>query len=214
MAPEVFEEKYSFAADIWSIGCVSYQMVTGKPPWESLGFYSLVALFKHVKSHPPPPMESPTLSSTSISGAMVVTLLRSLVSDCFQLAPMERPTAAELRDDTFFLDPQEHVSSHQMLGMLSPLSWGNMHSPSSTSSPNGLARRSSINHSPYILSPPMPKRCFENACSPLLSPSAITVDWPTWAKNEAKKKADQCKLYKDTTHDPNAMQVDVLESTL
>ena len=44
MAPELFQEGgvYSFASDFWSLGCVLYELATGKPPFSANGLKELI----------------------------------------------------------------------------------------------------------------------------------------------------------------------------
>ena len=44
MAPELFNEKgvYSFYSDFWSLGCVLYELATGKPPFSASGLNELI----------------------------------------------------------------------------------------------------------------------------------------------------------------------------
>ena len=50
MAPEVVQQKaYTFKADIWSVGCLVVEMLTGEHPWPHLS--QMQAIFK-VRSYP------------------------------------------------------------------------------------------------------------------------------------------------------------------
>ena len=48
MAPELFTEGgvYSFASDLWSLGCVLFEFVTGKPPFHSSSLNKLMKMIQ------------------------------------------------------------------------------------------------------------------------------------------------------------------------
>eukprot|EP00592_Proboscia_alata_P000860 CAMPEP_0194372086 /NCGR_PEP_ID=MMETSP0174-20130528/20384_1 /TAXON_ID=216777 /ORGANISM="Proboscia alata, Strain PI-D3" /LENGTH=996 /DNA_ID=CAMNT_0039150383 /DNA_START=634 /DNA_END=3621 /DNA_ORIENTATION=+ len=112
MAPEVYEEKYGRKADIWSVGGVIIQMATGQPPWKQLGFKNPMSLFLHIKgTSDPPPEVDPHIISPS---------LFSIVSQCFQRNPENRPKARQLLDDPFFKEIDDPDNDEDIIN--SPLS--------------------------------------------------------------------------------------------
>ena len=50
MAPELFQEGgvHSFQSDLWSLGCVLFELATGHPPYVSTYFNELVNLILNV----------------------------------------------------------------------------------------------------------------------------------------------------------------------
>ncbi len=99
MAPEVFDENYGRRADIWSVGGVIYQMVTGLPPWKSLGFKSPYSLMRHITTQSSSHPELPPLKNCDRRN---LVLLENILSRCFQRDPSNRPSASELLHDAFF----------------------------------------------------------------------------------------------------------------
>ena len=56
MAPELFNDDgiYSFQSDVWSLGCVLYEMATGLPPFNSNGLQQLITEIQSKEPEPIP----------------------------------------------------------------------------------------------------------------------------------------------------------------
>ncbi|WWC64716.1 uncharacterized protein I303_107327 [Kwoniella dejecticola CBS 10117] len=99
MAPEMIKNVRSNklgSCDIWGLGCVVLQMITGRKPWSFLDFDNEWAIMFHLGAtteHPPLP-EPNEMSELGIEW----------IEKCLSLEPDERPTAPELLDDEW-LEP-------------------------------------------------------------------------------------------------------------
>jgi len=95
MAPEVIKQtNVGRKSDIWSLGGTILQMMTGEPPWKSMGLKDPAALmFKIASSGESPPIPEGTAEN-----------LRSFLSSCFQIEPKERARADELLTHAFILE--------------------------------------------------------------------------------------------------------------
>ena len=98
MAPEVVELKnVTVASDIWSLGCVAIELLTGRPPYFDL--QPLSAMYNIVQDpHPPLP--------TGVSAQLEDFLLK-----CFLKDPLQRPSAKDLIKHTWIVESKRTMKS-------------------------------------------------------------------------------------------------------
>ncbi|KAL7934178.1 kinase-like domain-containing protein [Trichoderma chlorosporum] len=83
MSPEICAaEKYTLKSDIWSLGCIIYELCAREPPFNAKSHYQLVQKIKEGKINPLPEMYSPELNQ--------------VIKDCLKVNPDRRPDTAQL----------------------------------------------------------------------------------------------------------------------
>ena len=98
MAPEVVELKnVTVASDIWSVGCVAIELLTGRPPYFDL--QPLSAMYNIVQDpHPPLPVGI----STQLEGFLLL---------CFAKDPLQRPSAKDLTKHLWIVESKKTMRS-------------------------------------------------------------------------------------------------------
>ena len=92
MAPEVIQQNgYGRKADIWSVGCVAIELLSGKPPWQEFE-NQLQAIVRIGLSADLPDMPAGISAEAS-----------DFLFQCIQRNPKQRPTARELLCHPFIL---------------------------------------------------------------------------------------------------------------
>ncbi|KAK3371997.1 kinase-like domain-containing protein [Podospora didyma] len=83
MSPEICAaEKYTLKSDIWSLGCIIYELCSRNPPFNAKSHFQLVQKIKEGKIDPLPPVYSPELMA--------------VIKDCLRVNPDRRPDTATL----------------------------------------------------------------------------------------------------------------------
>ncbi|KAJ9155554.1 G2-specific protein kinase nim-1 [Pleurostoma richardsiae] len=83
MSPEICAaEKYTLKSDIWSLGCIIYELCTREPPFNAKSHFQLVQKIKEGKVAPLP--------------AVYSTELTAVIKDCLRVNPDRRPDTATL----------------------------------------------------------------------------------------------------------------------
>ncbi|ETK93919.1 NEK/NEK1 protein kinase [Phytophthora nicotianae CJ01A1] len=90
MAPEVLDGKeYSFSSDVWALGCVLYELCTGKPPFTANNAAQLVNKICHVDYVP-----------IQKGGSLKTSRLPTLVASMLNARPDLRPSVDQLLHDS------------------------------------------------------------------------------------------------------------------
>ncbi|TPX35666.1 hypothetical protein SmJEL517_g01929 [Synchytrium microbalum] len=108
MAPEVFTGIYDSRCDLWSIGCIYYEMLSGTPPFGHAT--SKDAIISHLKSPTPECIALPPSIESNTSPQASEMIRRLLTRN-----PASRITFRELFESTY-LD-LEHLPSPESLGV-------------------------------------------------------------------------------------------------
>ncbi|KAL8714985.1 MAG: hypothetical protein Q9225_006453 [Loekoesia sp. 1 TL-2023] len=83
MSPEICAaERYTLHSDIWSLGCVMYELCARKPPFDARTHLQLIQKIKDGRVEPLPSIYSPELQST--------------IKSCLKTNPLQRPDTAAL----------------------------------------------------------------------------------------------------------------------
>ncbi|KAJ8687080.1 hypothetical protein QAD02_022874 [Eretmocerus hayati] len=89
IAPEILTKVgHSYEVDIWSIGCIMYTLLVGKPPFETSSLKETYARIKQVNYKIPQHMQN--------------TPAMFMISSMLQGNPAKRPSVAKLLNDPFF----------------------------------------------------------------------------------------------------------------
>lgn len=104
MAPEVAKRSgHSFPSDIWSLGCVLIEIISGKPPWSEVS-QQAIAVLKLLCETERPPAFPPRVSLKC----------KSFLYRCLRLEADSRATAQELRLHPF-ITGEELAVEHEAL---------------------------------------------------------------------------------------------------
>ncbi|KAL8716149.1 MAG: hypothetical protein Q9220_000054 [cf. Caloplaca sp. 1 TL-2023] len=83
MSPEICAaERYTLHSDIWSLGCVMYELCARRPPFDAKTHFHLVQKIKDGRMEPLPSMYSSELSNA--------------IKSCLKTNPLQRPDTATL----------------------------------------------------------------------------------------------------------------------
>ncbi len=77
MAPEMFEGKVSVKSDQYSLGCIAYELVTGRKPFEVEGVPIIAVQFQHAKVEP----DAPTQYNPRIPSHIEKAILTAMAKD-------------------------------------------------------------------------------------------------------------------------------------
>lgn len=101
MSPEIISEKpYGYDTDIWSFGCIIFELASGVKPFNDLNYMSAMIKMTEYSS----PIEYASEDIKDILYDKKNRSMLDLLQKCFRPNNLYRPTASELIEHQFFKD--------------------------------------------------------------------------------------------------------------
>jgi len=91
MSPEFIKGQCKQPADIWSLGCTIFELITGLPPWHHTGVRDHLPLMFYITTTSESPLVFPKDEQREFSEDFI-----NFMEKCFERDPMKRPSAKEL----------------------------------------------------------------------------------------------------------------------
>lgn len=97
IAPEILTKAgHSYEVDVWSIGCIMYTLLVGKPPFETSSLKETYNRIKQVQYRTPSHLSKPAMT---------------MITNMLQGTPSKRPPVSKLMKDIFFTSGNKNHSS-------------------------------------------------------------------------------------------------------
>lgn len=182
MSPEILEgEPHSFPTDVWSLGCILYELLTSESPFAGPSYPAVV--FKVTQGS-----YAPLKSSVSLT-------VRELVAKMLQKEQHKRPTLEDILAIDVFRGKGDQSAQQQLLVDTVDVVSGSELRPASSEAPAPSAGHcdsaSAVSSAPIVLPPPAPVETLR-APSALVEPAqdrAVSLEPGKQAKIHVKASA-------------------------
>ncbi|KAG8864900.1 Suppressor of Sensor Kinase (SLN1) [Tulasnella sp. 330] len=164
MSPEVIKSdrrSRKGAMDIWSMGCVVLEMVTGHKPWSNLDNEWAIMFHIGVATQHPPLPEPGQLSYIGID----------FIRQCLTIDGMKRPSAAELYDHPWIMEFRDELAAYEQESSDIPQT-PSLQNSSLRSEPRSEAHREAV-QAGVIVQVENPSRMYDTG---MISPPGIFSD--------------------------------------